>query len=91
MTKKNRNLRLNDALTRGMTPHERVKVEDSFKASPTFLRSLADRLEKTLDSKIKESESFSQYLNFNWSETQADNRGYRRAVRDIMNLFIEYK
>lgn len=88
---KNRQLKLSDALTRGMTPHERVKVEDSFKASPAFLRALADRLEKNLEAKIKDAESIQQYLNFSWSEYQADNRGYRRAIRDILNLFIEYK
>jgi len=91
MTKSNRNLRLSDSLTRGLTPHERSRVEESFKAAPTLLRAVADRLEKMLDTKLKEAESPASYLNFNWSEYQADNRGYRRAIRDVLNLFMEYK
>lgn len=91
MNSSSRKVRLNDAVTRGLASTERSRVEESFKASPTFLRTLADKLEKTLDTKIKDAESFSQYLNPNWAQVQADNRGYRRAVRDILNLFIEYK
>lgn len=91
MMKSSRNLKLSESITRGLTPHERSRVEESFKAAPTLLRAVADRLEKMLNSKLKDAESITSYLNFNWSEYQADNRGYRRAIRDVLNLFMEYK
>lgn len=56
-----------------------------------MLRALADRIEKNLEDKIKDSENLKQYMNFNWAEYQADNKGYRRALRDILNMFVEYK
>ncbi len=86
-----RHLKLSETLVRGVHPHERSRIEEAFKASPTFLRAFADRLEKNLDDKIKDSESIKQYMNTNWTLYQADNKGYRRALRDILNMFIEYK
>lgn len=91
MSIQQRELRLGESVVRGKNPHDRKKIEDGFKSSPAFLRALADRLEKNLDDKIKDAESFKQYLNFNWAEYQADNRGYRRALRDVLNTFVEYK
>ena len=86
-----RNLKLGESLVRGKNPHERQKVEESFKAAPSLLRALADRLEINLESKVKDSEGIKQYLNTNWTLYQADNRGYRRALRDVLNMFVEYK
>lgn len=86
-----RDLRLHDSLTRGASEEEKKLIENSFKASTTFLRALGDRLDKVLDDKIRESESVASYLTLNWSESQADNRGYRRAIRDVLNLFNERK
>lgn len=86
-----RECKLADCLVRGTNPHERKKIEDSYKAAPTFIKVLADRLEKNLEDKITESESIKQYMNTNWAGYQADNRGYRRAIRDVLNLIVEYK
>lgn len=86
-----RELKLGESLVRGKNPHERQKIESSYKAASTLLRVMADRIEKNLDDKVKDAESIKQYMNFNWAEYQADNRGYRRALRDILNMFVEYK
>ena len=86
-----RNLKLGESLVRVKNPHDRKKIEDSFKAAPSFLRALADRLEINLESKVKDSEGLQQYLNTNWTLYQADNRGYRRALRDVLSMFVEYK
>lgn len=86
-----RNLKLGEPLVRSKNPHDRLKVEESFKAAPAFLRALADRLEYNLESKVKDAEGIQQYLNTNWTLYQADNRGYRRALRDVLNMFVEYK
>lgn len=91
MSQSNRNFRLSEALLRGKEDSDKTKIEDAFKSSKALLRSLADRIEKNLEDKILDSESVKQYLNFNWAEYQADNRGYRRALRDVLNLFVEYK
>lgn len=91
MSQSKRELRLGESLVRGKHPHERQKIEVSFKAASTVLRALADRIEKNLEDKIKDSENLKQYMNFNWAEYQADNKGYRRALRDILNMFVEYK
>ena len=86
-----RNLKLGESLVRGTNPHERRKIEDSFKAAPAFLRALAGRLEHNLEVKVKDAEGIQQYLNTNWTLYQADNRGYRRALRDVLSMFVEYK
>jgi len=86
-----RELKLAESLVRNKTPEQRTKIEESFKAAPSFLRALADRLEAKLEEKIKDSESSKHYLSPNWSEYQADNRGYRRSLREVLNLIVEYK
>lgn len=86
-----RELKLSETLVRTKNPHDRRKIEESFKASPSFLRALADKIEKTLEDKVKDAEGIKHYLNTNWTLYQADNRGYRRAIRDVLNMFIEYK
>ena len=91
MSQQKRELKLGESLVRGKHPHERNRIEEAYRSAPSFLRALADRLEKNLDDKVKDAESLTQYLNFNWAEYQADNRGYRRALRDVLNLFTEYK
>ena len=91
MSQSKREFKLGESLVRGRNPHDRRKIEDSYKSAPSFLRAFADRLEKNLEDKVKDAEGLKQYLNFNWAEYQADNRGYRRALRDILNLFVEYR
>jgi len=82
-------LKFHAALVADKNPHDTRVVEDSFKMGKDYLKCLVSKLHKMLDSKIKESEGINQYLNLNWSQYQADNRGYRRAVRDILSLIEE--
>ena len=52
---------------------------------------MSDKLDAMLDSKIKESESSFKYDEGNWNLRQADMYGYRRAIRDVLNLFVDNK
>jgi len=89
MKKTQRQLALNDKLVAGLNEDKANNVRESFTASRSFLTSLADELEKKIENKIKESESSSNYEKNSWSQYQADNFGYRRALRDVLNLFVD--
>ena len=52
---------------------------------------MSDKLTSMLEDKIKESESNLKYDGDNWSLRQADMHGYRRAIRDVLNLFVDNK
>ncbi len=86
---KNSKLKFHSALVADKNPHETRAIEAAFKMGEDYLQCLVNKLNKMLDTKIKESEGINQYLNMNWAQYQADNRGYRRAVRDILSLIEE--
>lgn len=87
----NKNYRLHNSLLRGLDSNKKEALEDGFKSSRSFLNTLSDKLDSMLDSKIKESESALKYDEDNWSLRQADMYGYRRAIRDVLNLFVDNK
>jgi hypothetical protein len=84
-----KNLRLAESLLRGKPDTEKENIEESFKASPAFVKALVDRLEFNLDEKVKDSESTKHYLDKDWALYQADSMGYRRALREVLNLFTD--
>jgi hypothetical protein len=56
------------------------------------VRSLIKRVvEKRLSRSILESETQSSYDSPNWALLQADNRGYRRALREVANIIYKDK
>lgn len=83
--------RLHDTLTRGKSEEKIEILEDSFQASTSFLKELKALLESRIENKIKESENSTNYETPSWSEYQADSIGYRRAIREILNLFVDNK
>ena len=50
-----------------------------------YLNLLVAKLEDELEHCTKQSESIVNYDSPNWQYLQADNLGYRRALRDIIN------
>lgn len=86
-----KNYRLHSSLFRGLDDNKKEVLEDGFKSSRSFLNAMSDKLDAMLDSKIKESESTLKYDEDNWSLRQADMYGYRRAIRDVLNLFVDNK
>ena len=84
-----KNLRLAESLLRSKSETEKQNIEESFKASPAFLKALVERLEANLEEKVKDSESTRHYVDKDWAMFQSDNMGYRRALRDVLNLFTD--
>lgn len=78
-------------LTRNLSKEKVELIEDSFKASRTFLNHLLDHLQKKLDAEVKTSESKFNYKDQDWALSQADSFGYRRCLRDTLNMFKEIK
>lgn len=88
---KKRDYRLHDSLLRGLKETRKSEVEDGFKASRSFLDAIVDKLEKDLNTRIKEGESLLNYKNNNWELLQAHNYGYREALRYFINYFVDNK
>lgn len=84
-------LRLAEPLLRGKAPSDIEKIKDSYKAAPAYLKALSARIEKILDDAVTSSESLKQYSSPDWALYQADNRGYRRALREVLALMIHNK
>lgn len=88
---KKRDYRLHSSLTRGLSESKKEIVEDGFKSSRSFLDVIVDRLEKTLEQKIKEGEDRFSYKDNNWELHQAHDYGYRTALRDFIGYFVDNK
>lgn len=78
-------------LTVGLSKEKKELVEDGFKSSRSFLDLLVNKLEKNLDSKIREGEDILAYKDNNWELKQAHLHGYRSALRDFINYFVDNK
>jgi len=74
-----------------MKAERKELVEEGFKASRSFLDAIVDRLEHKLDEKIRDSESFYQLKENNWELAQSYNYGYRQALRDFIEYFVDNK
>jgi len=91
MNRLKRSLRFDSRLVRGRKEEEKKRIEESFNAAPTYLKALADRLESKVEESVMNAESMNQYLAPNWALRQSDSRGYRRALREVLSTFTEYK
>lgn len=83
--------RLHDTLTRNVSGEKLEIIEESFAEAKTFLTELQSLMEARLAEKVKASEANQNYESPSWALIQADNVGYRRALREIMNLFVDNK
>jgi len=84
-------LKLNASLLRNKSDEQKERLKESFTAAKTLLNTLADKLEDKLEDAVTEAESKSNYADKDWPLFQADNFGYRRALRDILKLYTENK
>lgn len=80
---------LPQSVTRGLSKEKQELVKESFTASRTFMNYFLETLEKKVDTEVKSSESRSNYSEKDWALYQADSMGYRRALRDTLNMFKE--
>lgn len=86
-----RNYRLNSRLTKGLEENLKEHVGESFISAHGFLNVLADRLEEKIEEKVKANEAAAAYEKESWALYQADSMGYRRALREVINLFVDNK
>jgi hypothetical protein len=64
-------------------------VSGDFKSSLVTRKRLATLLEEKVKEKENSSLSAEEYNVANWAYKQADLVGYKRAIRDVLNLILE--
>jgi hypothetical protein len=64
-------------------------VSGDFKSSLVTRKRLATLLEEKVKEKENSSLSAEEYNVANWAYKQADQVGYKRAIRDVLNLILE--
>jgi len=71
---------------------EKDKIEEltsSFKSALTMRNRFTQMLNSRIDKSMTESRLKVKYSSQNWALTQADSRGYERAMQEIIALFID--
>lgn len=76
---------LTDPLGRLTEPDKEQEIKDEMGHARRFLNLLAQRLEKDLEDMVKESENLLDYDKANWQYMQAENLGYRKALRKAIS------
>lgn len=64
-------------------------IKSNFKASLLTRKRLATLLRDKVESADKQARSKLTYDNPNWSLLQADERGYQRALYEVIDLILE--
>ncbi|MND20270.1 hypothetical protein D3C87_1076460 [compost metagenome] len=75
--------------TAGLPKELASEVRINYKESLVLRRRLAKILEDKSDASVKTSRSKLLYDNPNWALLQADQRGYERAMAEIIELISE--
>lgn len=75
--------------TTGLSKQDATEIKANFKEALVLRRRLVRLLEGDIDSSIKQSRSKLLYENPNWALLQADQRGYERALAEIIALIDE--
>ncbi|MNF24045.1 hypothetical protein D3C84_46330 [compost metagenome] len=75
--------------TAGLPKELASEVRVNYKESLVLRRRLAKILEDKSDASVKTSRSKLLYDNPNWALLQADQRGYERAMAEIIELISE--
>lgn len=75
--------------TAGLPKELATEVRINYKESLVLRRRLAKILEDKADASVKNSRSKLLYENPNWALLQADQRGYERAMAEIIELISE--
>ena len=76
-------------LLRGLTAEQSQNFIQSYKASVDLRERIATVLQDNLDGAVEEAEDDKLYKQPNWELYQADNRGYRRALREAISLLTK--
>lgn len=61
-------------------------IADLFENSNRVRRMIREAIYKKLNRSVRDAESSSAYESPNWALVQADNRGYRRALREVAKI-----
>lgn len=77
---------LNSFLIKNLDKKEIEELGKNKESARKFLKRLKECIEERIEDKVKASENELKYSDANWMLYQADNRGYRRALRDIINI-----
>lgn len=77
------------SLLSGIDEKDQEEVIQSFRSSLRFREQLIKVLSTKIEASRKESITKSSYDKPAWSEYQADNNGYERAVREVISLLNE--
>ncbi|SPF82149.1 Phage protein [Pseudomonas phage GP100] len=72
--------------TKGLSKQEAAELKADYIAAATLRRRLKRLLEDDIDLSQKTSRSKLLYDNPNWALLQADQRGYERALSEIISL-----
>ena len=75
--------------TAGLSKELAAELRANFKESLVMRRRLTKLLDDKADASVKNSRSKLLYENPNWALLQADQRGYERAIIEIIELISE--
>jgi hypothetical protein len=70
----------------GNATEKQLLIEESYNYSKAFRDSLIERLSKDVIKSQDDADNKTNYLNPNWQLEQADHCGYRRALKEIIEL-----
>jgi hypothetical protein len=75
--------------TTGLSKQEATELRANYKEALVLRRRLVKLLRADQDASTKQSRSKLLYDNPNWALLQADQRGYERAISEIISLIDE--
>jgi|JI10StandDraft_1071094.scaffolds.fasta_scaffold67562_5 hypothetical protein len=75
--------------TDGLDETQKKDVRGDFKSSLIVRKRLAKMLEDKINSNIVASYDKDDYNTANWAFKMADSVGYRRAMKEVINLILE--
>lgn len=70
----------------GLDDDAKELMEGYYNGSPLLRERLKELVENKIDNRRKESESLKSYDSPSWVYLQADNNGYNRALKEIIEL-----
>ena len=74
------------SISKGLDPMLKDEVAKSFNSSIVIRRRLVEVLKDKSNSEDRKSVMENSYDNPNWALKQADSRGYRRAIDELISL-----
>ena len=73
-------------LTKALNAEDRKEFESEYRQAVNVLTRIRHYLQKEIDRSVEDAEKDEHYDIANWSLFQADNRGYRRGLREALHL-----